>query len=170
MALIRTETAGDEAAVEVVTTAAFLNAPHTDHTEQFIVRELRAAGALTVSLVAEEGGAIVGHVAVSPVTISDGSSDWYGLGPISVLPERQGEGIGTALMHAALDALRERNAVGCVVLGEPAYYGRFGFKATPELVLPGVPAEYFQAVAFGDATTPCGRVAYHEGFDVQGLS
>lgn len=166
--MIRAETLSDAAAIEAVTTAAFLNAPHTDHTEQFIVAALRAAGALSISLVAEEGGAIVGHVAVSPVTISDGSSDWYGLGPISVMPERQGEGIGTALMHAALDALRECGAAGCIVLGEPAYYGRFGFKATPELVLPGVPAEYFQAVAFGDATTPCGRVAYHEGFDAQG--
>ncbi|BBO35369.1 GNAT family N-acetyltransferase [Lacipirellula parvula] len=164
---IRSETREDVPAIAAVTKAAFLHAPHTDHTEQFIVAALRAAGTLSISLVAEEGGVIVGHVAVSPVTISDGSPDWYGLGPISVVPQRQGEGIGTALMHAALDALRERGAAGCVVLGEPAYYGRFGFKATPELVLPGVPAEYFQAVAFGGAATPCGRVAYHAGFDAQ---
>ena len=165
MVQIRNETEGDVLAIEAVTTAAFLNAPHTDHTEQFIVRELRAAGSLTVSLLAEEGGVIIGHVAVSPVTISDGSSDWYGLGPISVAPERQGEGIGTALMHAALDALRECGAAGCVVLGEPAYYGRFGFKATPELVLPGVPAEYFQTLMLGGTNLPDGIVSYHLAFD-----
>ena len=163
--MIRPERSSDEGAIEAVTTAAFLNAPHTDHTEQFIVAALRAAGALSISLVAEEGGAIVGHVAVSPVTISDGSPDWHGLGPISVLPERQGKGIGTGLMHAALDALRERGAAGCVVLGEPSYYGRFGFKATPELVLPGVPAEYFQTLMLCGTNLPNGIVSYHVAFD-----
>ncbi|WP_428306351.1 GNAT family N-acetyltransferase [Lacipirellula sp.] len=162
--MIRTETLGDAAAIEAVTASAFLNAPHTDHTEQFIVAALRAAGALSISLVAEDAGSIVGHVAVSPVTISDGSSDWYGLGPISVLPARQGEGIGTALMRAAITALRELSAAGCVVLGEPAYYGRFGFKAAPELVLPGVPAEYFMAVQFRDGALPDGDVFYHAAF------
>ncbi|MEC4630073.1 N-acetyltransferase, partial [Bacillus safensis] len=87
---------------------------------------------------------LLGHVAVSPVTVSDGSTGWYGLGPISVLPARQGQGIGAALMRAAIDALRQQGARGCVLLGEPAYYGRFGFRAEPGLVLPGVPAEYFQ--------------------------
>lgn len=98
---IRNETQEDVFAIEAVTTAAFLNAPHTSHTEQFIVAALRAAGALSVSLVAEAEGAIVGHVAVSPVTISDGTPDWYGLGPISVLPAWQGQGVGSALMRAA---------------------------------------------------------------------
>ena len=162
---IRQETSEDAAAIEAVTTAAFLEAPHTDHTEQFIVRALRAACALSLSLVAEDAGEIVGHVAVSPVTISDGSLDWYGLGPISVLPARQGEGIGTALMHAALDALRDRGAEGCVVLGEPAYYGRFGFKAESALVLPGLPAEYFMAVMLGKGELPAGNVCYHAAFE-----
>ena len=165
MVRIRSETREDATAIEAVTTAAFLNAPHTDHTEQFIVATLREAGALSISLVAEEGGAIVGHVAVSPVTISDGSPDWYGLGPISVLPEQQGKGIGTALMHAALDALRERGAAGCVVLGEPAYYGRFGFKVEARLKLPGVPPEYFQSLLFRGTNLPDGVVSYHVAFD-----
>lgn len=124
----RQESPSDVAAIHTVTVAAFLNAPHTDHTEQFIVDALRRAGALTISLVAEEAGEVAGHVAVSPVSVSDGSAGWYGLGPISVRPELQGRGIGSLLMQAALRLLRERGATGCVLLGDPAYYSRFGFK------------------------------------------
>jgi len=89
---------------------------------------LRKAGALTISLAAEQDGEIVGHVAVSAVSMSDGSADWYGLGPISVTPERQRKGIGSGLMQAALRLLRERSPAGCVLVGDPAYYARFGFK------------------------------------------
>ncbi|MOA24808.1 hypothetical protein D3C78_1455030 [compost metagenome] len=163
---IRNERAADVEAINAVTTAAFLTAPHTDHTEQFIVKALRKTGKLTVSLVAEVEGTVVGHVAVSPVSLSDGSGGWYGLGPISVLPAYQGQGIGSRLMTAALGALRERGAAGCVVLGEPGYYGRFGFRAQPGLVLADVPPEYFQAVSFGDAM-PCGTVAYDEAFSAR---
>lgn len=165
---VRPERSNDAAAIEALIAAAFLDAPHTSHTEPLIVAALRAAGALTVSLVAETEGVLVGHIAVSPVTISDGTLGWYGLGPISVLPAWQGRGVGSALMRAALEALRELGAAGCVVLGEPAYYGRFGFKAEPGLVLPDIPPEYFQAIAFGEATVPRGRVAYHDGFNAQG--
>lgn len=163
---IRLEMPGEAAAIDAVTVAAFQNAPHTSHTEQFIVEALRAAGALSVSLVAEAEGAVVAHVAVSPVTISDGTPNWYGLGPISVLPQRQGEGIGSALMDAALAALRELNAAGCVVLGDPAFYGRFGFRPEAGLVLPDVPAEYFMSLAF-DANLPQGSVSYHVAFEAK---
>ena len=164
---IRNETPDDVAAIDAVTVAAFQNAPHTSHTEQFIVAALRAAGALTVSLVAEAEGAVVGHVAVSPVTISDGTPNWYGLGPISVLPAWQGRSVGSALMRAALEALRESGAAGCVVVGEPAFYGRFGFRAEAGLVLPDIPPEYFQAVAFGNRDVPQGIVAYDNAFNAQ---
>lgn len=127
---------------------------------------LRKAGQLAVSLVAEDAGAIVGHVAVSPVTISSGAAGWYGLGPISVAPAQQGRGIGTQLMQQALAALRERGAAGCVVLGDPGYYARFGFRAESSLVLPGVPAEYFQALLL-DGVLPAGIVSYHEAFSAQ---
>jgi putative acetyltransferase len=165
---IRNEGHEDVIAIEAVTAAAFLEAPHTSHAEQFIVAALRAAGALSVSLVAEAEGAIVGHVAVSPVTISDGAPGWFGLGPISVLPAWQGRGVGSALMRAALEALREMGAAGCVVVGEPAFYGRFGFRAEAGLVLPEVPAEYFQAVEFGP-NLPQGIVSYHDAFNAQGV-
>ncbi len=162
---IRTEEPSDAGAIEAVTVAAFLNAPHTSHSEQFIVRELRNAGQLTVSLVADEDGDIVGHVAISPVDISDGSRGWYGLAPLSVTPDRQNRGVGTLLMHQALEQLRRLGANGCVVLGDPNYYHRFGFKAESAIVLPGVPAEYFQALLF-QGEMPAGTVSYHRAFNV----
>ena len=161
---IRDETAADVAAIEGVTIAAFLHAPHTSHTEQFIVDALRKAGQLTVSLVANVDGAVVGHVAISPVSISDGAAGWYGVGPISVAPEYQRRGIGSRLMREALRVLREHGASGCVVLGEPGYYSRFGFRVDPNLSLPGVPPEYFQGISFG-ASHARGIVSYHAAFD-----
>lgn len=161
---VRGEHDGDANAIFRLTEAAFLNAPHTSHTEQFIVNALRRHGQLTVSLVAVDGGRIVGHVAISPVTLTGGTAGWHGLGPISVQPKYQGRGIGSWLARTALDQLRNLGARGCVVLGDPAYYGRFGFVHSPGLVLPGVPQEYFQALPFsGDA--PQGEVRYHAAFD-----
>ncbi|CAH0065036.1 GNAT family N-acetyltransferase [Stenotrophomonas geniculata] len=161
---IRAEAIDDHAILHALTEAAFRDAAHSSHTEQFIVDALRARGELSVSLVAEMDGKVIGHVAVSPVTISDGSTGWFGLGPISVLPAWQGQGIGAALMHAALEALRQKGAHGCVLLGEPAYYGRFGFRAEPGLVLPGVPAEYFQALCLQPPLAQ-GEVQYSPAFE-----
>lgn len=157
----------DSARIHEVTEQAFLSAPHTDHTEQFIVDALRCGGALTISQVARADGEIVGHVAISPVTLADGATGWFGLGPISVLPEYQGLGIGSKLMQSSLVALEAMGASGCVVLGDPGYYGRFGFKVFDGLVFPGVPAEYFQALSFSNEF-PKGEVSYHEAFSVQG--
>ena len=164
---IRAETAVDAPAIDAVTVAAFLNASHTSHTEQFIVAALRKAGLLTISLVADAEGVVIGHAAVSPVSISDGASRWFGLGPISVAPEHQGRGVGSRLVHEALRVLRENGAAGCVVLGEPEYYGRFGFHADPSLVLPDVPPQYFQAISLG-SSRPHGTVSYHEAFNAPG--
>lgn len=165
--VIREEVPSDAAAIHALTAAAFLEAPHTAHTEQFIVDALRKAGALSLSLVAEQGGALVGHVALSPVTISDGTTGWYGLGPISVRPERQRMGIGSLLMRAAIRLLRERGAAGCLLVGDPGYYSRFGFKPEPGLVLPDVPPEYFQALPLSHSM-PRGVVTFHEAFTAQG--
>lgn len=164
---IRPEQLQDIAAIEAVTIEAFRNAPHTSHTEQFIVRALRSAGQLSVSLVAVEDGIVIGHVAISPVAISSGAAHWYGLGPISVLPEHQGQRIGSQLMSQALTQLQKLGASGCVVLGDPGYYARFGFKAEPSLVLPDVPPQYFQAISFA-GSVPSGTVSYHEAFASQG--
>jgi putative acetyltransferase len=163
---IRKETAADIAAIQAVTISAFLNAPHTSHTEQFIVEALRKAGLLAISLVADAEGSVIGHVAVSPVSISDGASGWFGLGPISVVPEHRGRGVGSRLMQEALRNLREQGAAGCVLLGEPGYYSRFGFRADPNLILPDVPPEYFQAISL-DSSRPHGTVSYHEAFNAR---
>ena len=164
--IIRPETSSDAPAIGALVAEAFRGAPHASGTEALIVRALRDAGALTVSLVAEEDGALVGHVALSPVTLSDGTPGWYGLGPVAVTPSRQGQGIGSRLVKAALARLHERGARGCVLVGEPRYYGRFGFRATPRLVLPGVPPGVFQALPFREAV-PEARVTFHPAFDVQ---
>jgi putative acetyltransferase len=121
---IRTETAADVPAIEAVTVSAFLNAPHTSHSEQF------------------------------------------GLGPIWVVPEYQGRGVGSRLMHEALRILRKLGAAGCVLLGEPEYYSRFGFQADPNLILPDVPPKYFQAISL-DSSRPHGTVSYHEAFNAR---
>jgi len=162
---ITNETDGDVAAIRAVTISAFLSARHTSHTEHFIVDGLRKAAQLSVSLVAKIDGTIVGHVAISPVSISDGTTDWYGLGPISVAPGYQRRGIGSRLMRHALGELQGKGASGCVLLGEPRYYSRFGFQVDPNLNLPGVPPEYFQALSFG-TSKPRGTVSYHSAFNV----
>lgn len=165
---LRHETPDDIAAIEAVTIAAFANAPHTSHTEQFIVRALRTANELTLSLVAEEHGQVVGHVALSPVTITNAqgpqTTGWYGLGPLSVLPAKQGQGIGSRLMEQALSELQAMRAAGCVLLGDPAYYARFGFQAYGGLQLPGVPPAYFMALAF-HGPVPEGIAQYSDAFN-----
>ena len=164
---IRPEKSSDAQSIHEITVAAFLEVPHADHTEQFIVKALRDSGALTISLVAEDLTQVVGHVALSPVTISDGSGGWYGLGPISVTPNQQGKGIGSKLMYAALAGLKNLNANGCVLLGDPNYYQRFGFEPINDLVLADVPPEYFQAHLIQGAF-PKGTVTYHESFSSKG--
>jgi putative acetyltransferase len=139
--IIRDETESDVKTISNVTRAAFENHPISNQTEHFIIEALRASNALAISLVAEVDGKVVGHIAFSPVTISDGSRNWYGIGPISVLPEYQKQGIGKALMQEGLARLRNRGAEGCVLVGDPNYDGRFGFKSLPELAHEGVPQE-----------------------------
>ncbi len=144
-------------------TAAFLGAEHASGTEGAIVDALRDSGALTISLVAESDDAIVGHVAFSPITIDGADIDWFGLGPVAVAPSHQRQSIGARLIEAGLARLREMGAQGCVVLGDPAYYARFGFVSDPALTYPGVPAEYFQRLVM-TGPAPAGTVAYHQGF------
>ncbi|WP_380875537.1 GCN5 family N-acetyltransferase [Sphingomonas sp. DBB INV C78] len=161
--IIRQEQARDRDAIARVTAGAFAAVEHSDQTEPAIIAALREAGALTLSLVAVEGGEIVGHVAFSAVTIDGADKGWFGLGPVSVRPDRQGGGIGSALIRAGLDELRERGAAGCVLLGEPDYYRRFGFEQDAALRYEGAPAEYFmRLVLAGPAAT--GRVDYHPAF------
>jgi putative acetyltransferase len=164
---IRSETSADFSTIAEVTVAAFKTLAISDQTEQYIIAALRAANALTVSLVAETDGRIVGHIAFSPVTISDGSPNWYGLGPVSVLPECQRRGIGSALIQEGIAGLKDLGARGCCLVGHPEYYRRFGFQNIRGLVCEGVPEEVFFALSF-DGHIPQGIVAFHAGFKADG--
>lgn len=164
---IRNETEADIGAITEVTIAAFKTLETSNQTEQFITEALRAARALTVSLVADVDGRVVGHIAFSPVTISDGTPNWYGLGPLSVLPEHQRKGIGKALVQEGLSQLKDLNAHGCCLVGHPAYYRKFGFTTIPGFVLEGVPQEVFLALSFGERL-PQGTVTFHEAFKADG--
>jgi putative acetyltransferase len=165
--VIRNEMDDDVSTITEVTITAFKTLAISNHTEQFIIEALRAADALTVSLVAEVNGRVTGHIAFSPVTISDGTPNWYGLGPVSVLPEHQRQGIGKALIWEGLSRLKDLNARGCCLVGHPDYYKKFGFKNISGLMLEGVPQEVFFALSF-DGHTPQGTVTFHEGFKADG--
>jgi len=116
---IRCEEAADAARMREVTELAFRGAANTCRREHLIVEELREAGALTLSLVAATDVGIVGHVAVSPVAVSNATGERFGIGPVSVLPQYEGHGIGSRLMDSARSQLRARGARGCVLVGDP---------------------------------------------------
>lgn len=170
---IRNESPTDVGAIDAVTREAFAGAEHSDGTEQDIVAALRDAGTLSVSLVAELGGEVVGHVAASPVRLApEAVGEWFGIGPLSVRPDRQKQGIGAALMEAALERLRERGAAGVVLLGDPEYYRRFGFVQASPLRFPDAPAEYFQAKFLGTRggdgpEFPASDVIYDDAFGTE---
>jgi putative acetyltransferase len=161
--IIRDETAGDHAAITALIDEAFRDRPYSDGSEAAIVSALRDAGALTLSLVAEDEGGIAGHVAFSPVTIGENMQGWHGLGPVAVSLARQKRGIGSRLINEGLARLRVFDSRGCVLAGDPAYYSRFGFRHHPQLTYPELPAEYFMALSFGDPV-PEGVVSYHAAF------
>jgi putative acetyltransferase len=119
---------------------------------------------LTISLVAQMEGNVIGHIAFSPLTMSDGTSDWYGLGPVSVLPDFQGQGVGKALIEDGLSRLNVFNAKGCCLVGHPDYYKKFGFKNVTDLVYKGVPKEVFFVLSF-NGNTPLGEVTFHDAFN-----
>lgn len=161
--VIREEASGDAAAIDRVTQDAFRDHPFSQQTEHRIVRALRDSGALRLSLVATVGEEVVGHVGFSSVTIDGLDRGWWGLGPLSVAPAQQRCGIGSALVRSGLRRLGERQMPGCVVLGDPAYYARFGFAPTAGLRLPGPPPDHFMAWA-REGPVPEGEVAYHPAF------
>lgn len=162
--LIRAERSGDAPAISGVIRAAFREAPHASGTEAAVVSKLRGAGALAVSLVAEVGDAIIGHVACSPVEINGRPEGVMGLAPLSVLPAWQGRGVGSQLVRVALAELAALGAIGCVVLGDLDFYGRFGFVRSETLCYPPAPAAYFAVTRLTEAQLPAGVVTYHSAF------
>lgn len=163
--IVRAEEPGEARAIHELVRHAFVGAAHSSGTEPLIVDALRAAGALTLSLVAVEDGDIRGHIAASPVVLESPVGKWFGIGPVSVRPDWQRLGIGKLLVTEALARLRAAGAAGCVVLGDPAYYSLFGFEHDPSAHYRDVPAPYFQLISF-TGKRPAGSVEYHPAFDV----
>lgn len=161
--IIRDETAADIADIRTITKAAFAGKPYSSQTEAEIIDGLRAASAVLLSLVAVEGDAVIGNVVFSTVTIG-GETGWVGLGPVSVRPDRQARGVGSMLIREGLERMRASGAKGCVLVGDPGYYARFGFAAVPGLGYPGVPDQYVQALSF-DGPFPKGAIVFHPAFD-----
>ena len=164
--LIREETEKDIPAIHALLDGAFATAPHSQQTEHLIVDALRKSGQLTLSLIAEQDDEIVGCIAFSPVKINGKACDWFGLGPVAVTPDRQGMGIGSELIQSGIRHLRAEDARGCVVLGEPDYYSRFGFAPLPDLKLEGIPEKYFMARPLVDEI-PAGLVDYDPAFHIK---
>lgn len=149
---VRPECPGDAAVIFAVHAACF----PTD-AEARLVDALRAAGRLAVSLVAEADATVVGHVAFSPVTTAAGHTG-AGLAPVAVLPGHRRRGVAAGLVRAGLDACRAAGFGWAVVLGEPGYYARFGFRPAPDV---GLSDEYgggpaFQAVELLPGALPIG--------------
>lgn len=160
---ISEETAADADAIRALTKAAFADMPYSSQTEAEIIDGLRAADAIRLSLVAVSNIGVVGNVVFSDVTIG-GQAGWVGLGPVSVKPGLQRDGIGTKLIEAGLDRMRSEGAAGCVLVGDSGYYSRFGFKPVAGLHYEDVPDEYVLALPFTEAT-PTGAIIYHSAFN-----
>lgn len=161
--VIRPECEGDIDTIESIIIEAFIEHPHSDNTEHHLVARLRETNALTISLVAEINNVVVGHIAFSKVNINNEFIGWYGLAPVSVKPDYQHQGVGSHLILSGINAMRDIGAKGCVLLGEPEYYNRFGFKTCNDIEFKGVPPEYFQSLLLmGDM--PSGNIEYHHAF------
>ena len=145
---IRPERKGEEETIHSLTLTAFESAPFSDGSEASIVDQLRDDRDLTLSLVAAEADKIVGHVAFSPVAINGAHDGWYGLGPVSVRPDLQKQGIGSQLIKQGLSQIKEQGATGCVLVGNPDYYTRFGFRSDGDLTYGDVPTQYVQWLSF----------------------
>jgi putative acetyltransferase len=161
--IIRPERVEDHRAIYDITTRAFAPMPYADGDEQELIGKLREAGALALSLVAEKDGVLVGQVTFSPAFAADGSPGWYALGPVSVEPELKHQGIGSQLIRAGIARLSSKQAAGCVLVGNPAYYSRLGFRPFPALAPEGQPAQYFQILPLREAE-PEAVVGFHPIF------
>ncbi|MBT3784512.1 N-acetyltransferase [bacterium] len=164
MTLIRDEHPLDCPAIGEVVKNAFTDLVYSSNDEDQLVERLREKSELVLSLVAELEGRVVGHIGFSKVTINNQFISWYGLGPLSVRKDYQKRGIGSALVNNGLKRIRDMGANGCVVLGDPQYYSRFGFQCLDSLELEGVLPEHFQVLCFKEPK-PEGIVKYCSVFD-----
>ena len=160
---IRLEQPGEEPALHALTYAAFKPMSFSDNSEADRLEILRRDGDLTLSLVAvDDDGDVIGHAAFSPAFIGSETEGWYGLGPISVRPDRQRSGVGSALINEGFARLKTIGAKGCVLTGSPDYYHRFGFVADTDVTYLDVSGKFVQWLAF-DGSTPIGEVRFSDG-------
>ena len=164
---IRNETYNDIDAIRALNYSAFkdhpAHEPGAEPTEHLIVDRLRDANALSLSLVAIDNDQVVGHLAISPVALEGSNQSWFGLGPVAVLPSLQSKGIGSKMIRSAINEVSGWDSGGLVVMGDPKYYGRFGFEQLQAIQSEGIPAEYFMALLMND-NNASGNVAYHSAF------
>lgn len=163
LANIRPECSHDHLRIQEITELAFRDMPYAGGDEQDVIARLRSAQALVLSLVAEIEGNIVGHIAFSPALSGGRSDQWFALGPVSVLPDFQGKGVGSALIEAGLTRLKSDDALGCILTGNPKYYRRFGFELSPQHVPVNESEEFFMLKVFTPAA-PEGAFTFHPAF------
>jgi len=164
--IIRLENSTDAPAIRSLVTSSFRETSQSQGNEAEIVDALRIGGVLTLSLVAEDEGEVVGYAAFSPVTVNAQEVFWFGLGPVAVLTAKRRRGIGAGLIETGLKRLEKLGARGCVVLGDPAYYRRFGFQSDPELRFGTASTEHFQRIIIS-GSPPHGEVDYHWAFSAR---
>jgi putative acetyltransferase len=164
--IIRAEELKDQFAVFAVNQSAFETSAEAN-----LVDILRKEAHPIISLVAEDNGAIIGHIMFSPVSLS-GHSDLkiMGLGPMAVIPERQGEGTGSALVKAGLEMCKDLGVGAVIVLGHPGYYPRFGFVPSVNFGIRSdfdVPPEVFMLIELqpGYLQDAPGIIQYHAAFN-----
>lgn len=161
--IVRPERPEDHGAIHDVTLRAFAPMAYADGDEQELIARFRDAGQLALSLVAEREGTVVGQVTLTPALAADGIGSWYALGPVAVEPALKHQGIGSALILSAIDWLKAQHAAGCILVGNPAYYSRFGFRPFPELAPPDQPAQFYQILPLAIAN-PTSVIAFHPLF------
>lgn len=161
---IRSERIGDEGRIYKVTETAFKLMPFSDGSEPDCIDKLRADGDLTVSLVAIIDDVIIGHIAFSPVFFDGTHQNWFGLGPVSVSPNNQKQGAGSALIIEGLEQIKQLGARGCVLIGDPGYYHRFGFLNDGRITYRDLASEYVQWLSFGE-DKPSGVLTYSPGLE-----
>ena len=162
--LVRPERVEDAPRVRVVLEAAFGGTVEAD-----VVDKLRASGDIVLALVAEQPDGIAAYVAFPRLNLDLGERTVpvIGLAPVGVAPGRQREGIGSALIREGLARLRDRGERLVFVLGEPGYYGRFGFKMMDRFVS-RYAGPYFQAMMLAPDAPVAGKVSYPQAFDELG--
>lgn len=142
---------------------AFSGHPHSVQNEYEIVEKLRSSHSLITEITDYDGDLLTGYCAFSPLLLNGKPAKWAGAGPLAVLPGYQNKGMGTALMQEGIRKLQSLGYEGCVLVGDPVFYSRFGFMPHQDMILENIPAEYFLVLSFS-GIIPKAKVAFHPAF------